>query len=210
MDTVIPPKVDTETHEDYMKNFVDLLVETTKHSSTYDKLLEEAHELMSKIVDDSRPPMMAAAKNKHATARIYVYLIGMHGFVEREYDLLFPTDHLKREMEKLQIPSVFDQVKAYLAPLLVEHKIYEVYKSNTVEIHNYTGDLPLLDDLLTSDPSDPSDDSDDLSGGTPVEGVKKLQPVKRYVGVITVSWGGRMDAPAVESSESSLDDTASE
>lgn len=192
MDTLIPPKIVEETHEDYMNNFVNLLVETTKKSSTYEKLIGEARDLLSRIVDDSRDLMMTAAKNKHSHSRIFIYLIGTHNHINREYHLMFPTGHLAEQMKKYQIPPVFQQVEKYLAPLNVQHKIFEVYRGQKIEITNSSDELLLLDTLtdeIIEEPENP-----DIM---PVEGVKKLKPVRRYVGVITVSWSDRMSEEEV-------------
>lgn len=204
---LVPPKLKHETQENYMKNLVDLLVETTQQSTTYEQLERETTNLFHRIVDGCRQPMLVAAKNKHATAQIFVYLIGEEGSGRsNSYDLLFPSGNIAELMLKFGIKPVFQQVKEHLAPLEVNHKIYEVYRSNAIEITDHTSDF-IFDILAKTDDGCSDSDAGDSSPyentlDEPVvedrgvegrveeyiEGVKKLDPVRRYVGVITVSW----------------------
>ena len=184
----IPPKSLHDTQESYMKSLIDLLVETTQQSTTYEQLEKEAKELFHNIVDGCRQPMLIAAKNKHSTAQIFIYLIGEEGkkSTKHYYDLLFPTGNVA-ELMLPGIKPVFQQVQEHLAPLEVDHKIYEIYRSNAIEITNRTSDF--IFDIL-------ADDTDyttflpekSLEEKIYAEGIKKLDPVRRYIGVITVSW----------------------
>jgi hypothetical protein len=195
---LIPPKTQHDTQENYMKHLVDLLVETTQQSTTYEQLEKETKELFHRIVNNCRHPMLIAAKNKHSTAQIFVYLIGEEGKKSNKhyYDLLFPSGNIAELMVKFGIKSVFHQVTDYLAPLVVEHKIYEVYRSNAIEITNRTSDF--IFDILADDNEEPIKISESEYQTVDeklaekvteyIEGVKKLDPVRRYIGVITVSW----------------------
>lgn len=190
---LIPPKTVAESHEEYMKTFVNLLVETTQQSSTFEQLDDDAKKLFHKIVDGCRQPMVIAAKNKHSTAQIFVYLIAqVTNDVLRKrdqtYDLLFPAGNVKELMEKFEIKPVLQQIQEHLAPLEVEHKVYEIYKSTVIEIKNHTGEFVF--DALGDDtvPEPDVEKSVEERITEYVEGVKKLDPVRRYIGVITVSW----------------------
>ena len=122
------------------------------------------------------------------------------------YDLLFPTGNVAAQMEKHAIKPIFQRLQQHMKPLEIEHKIYEVYDGDAVEVINHTGQLILPDDVeedideyLQEEPVDSSCDEDlpdicietedeQCEEPTPVEGVKKLKPVRRHIGVITVSW----------------------
>lgn len=199
MENIIPPKSIVETHEEYMQNFVSLLVETTQQSATFEQIDIDTKRLFHKIVDGCRQPMVVAAKNKHSTAQIFVYLIAEQPSTglkkqDQTYDLLFPSGNLKEMLDKFNIKSVYQQVVEHLAPLTIEHKIYEIYKSAAIEINNHTGEFVF--DALADDAVDICEDGDDEDIEKTVgeriteyvEGVKKLDPVRRYIGVITVSW----------------------
>lgn len=199
---IIPPKTINDTHETYMQNFVNILVETTQLSSTFENLEEDTRLLFKKIIDGCRQPMLVAARNRHATAQIFIYLIAEEGNRNHEhksqnkkiYDLLFPSGHVKEALDKFGIKPVYEQIVDHLSPLTVEHKIYEVYKSNAIEINNHTDDfvMDVLADESETDitPEDPVSLEDRLHDY--VEGVKKLEPVRRYIGVITVSWAKQL------------------
>lgn len=194
----IPPKSLHDTQESYMKNLVDLLVETTQQSTTYEHLERETKELFHRIVNGCRQPMLIAAKNKHSTAQIFVYLIGEEGKKSNKhyYDLLFPSGNIAELMMKFGIKPVFQQVQEHLAPLMVDHKIYEIYRSNAIEITNRTSDF--IFDILADDDMEIVPEVEESAQTVDeklaekvieyVEGVKKLDPVRRYIGVITVSW----------------------
>lgn len=200
MDPVIPPKTINDSHETYMQSFVNLLVETTQQSSTVDQLEHDTKELFQKIVKGCRQPMVIAAQNRHSTAQIFIYLIADDSGKKPYYDLLFPNGNIKSLMERFSIKPVFQQVVEHLAPLEVDHKIYEVYKSTAIEINNHTDEL-IFENMENAISSDEESDhtastksvDDRLNEFTSVEktyieGVKKLEPVRRYIGVITVSW----------------------
>jgi len=185
---IIPAKKLAETHEEYMQNFVSMLVETTQQSSSFEHLDNDTRSLFRRIIDGCRQPMVTAAKNRHSTAQIFIYMIAMQGKKsDQTYDLLFPDDNLKELMAKFDIKPVFEQIKAHLAPLTVEHKIYEVYKSTAIEVKNHTGAF-VFDALVDESSSDTEEKSVDERLNDYVEGVKKLEPVHRYIGAITVSW----------------------
>jgi len=204
MDNIIPPKTINDTHETYMQNFVNILVETTQLSSTFENLEEDTRTLFKKIIDGCRQPMLVAARNRHATAQIFIYLIAEEGKRDHHehkgqnkkiYDLLFPSGHVKEALDKFGIKPVYEQIVDHLAPLTVEHKIYEVYKSNAIEINNHTQDFVM--DVL-ADESENDSTPEDLPSLDDrlheyVEGVKKLEPVRRYIGVITVSWAKQLN-----------------
>jgi hypothetical protein len=190
---IIPPRTVAETHEEYMKNFVHLLVETTQQSSTFEQIDFDTKALFHKIVDGCRQPMVVAARNKHTTAQIFVYLITTSQQTSI-YDLLFPTGNLKELMDKFEVKSVYQQVVDHLAPLCVDHKIYEVYKSTAIEIKNHTGDF--IFDIIDDIPETPTQKSVEEQITEYVEGVKKLDPVRRYIGVITVSWSNFLQTAA--------------
>ncbi len=175
----IPPRTETETHEQYMSNFINLLVNTTKHASEFTKLEDDTQKLFLKIIHACRETMLKAAKTRHSTAVIFAYCINRNNGI---YDLLFPTGHLAQQMEKHSIVSVFQRVQNHMSPLELEHKIYEVYDGDAVEIINHTGQLIL--------PNEIEDDQlpEVIPQDTPIEGVQKLKPVRRHIGVITVSW----------------------
>lgn len=193
----IPPKLLHDTQESYMKNLVDLLVETTQQSTTYEQLERETKELFHRIVNGCRQPMLIAAKNKHSTAQIFVYLIGEESKKSNKhyYDLLFPSGNIAELMLKFGIKPIFQQIQEHLSPLVVEHKIYEIYRSNAIEITNRTSDF--IFDILADDNTELASDVNELTTVDEklaekmieyVEGVKKLDPVRRYIGVVTVSW----------------------
>lgn len=194
---IIPPKSINDTQESYMKNLVDLLVETTQQSATYEQLERETKELFHRVINGCRQPMLIAAKNKHSTAQIFVYLIGEEGKKSNKhyYDLLFPSGNIAELMLKFGIKPVFQQIQEHLSPLVVDHKLYEIYRSNAIEITNRTSDF--IFDIL-SDDTEIILESDEFSQTVEeksnekiidyIEGVKKLDPVRKYIGVITVSW----------------------
>lgn len=183
---VVPPRTETETHEQYMSNFINLLVNTTKHASEFTKLEDDTHALFLKIIHACRETMLKAARTRHSSAVIFAYCINRNNGI---YDLLFPTGHIAQQMEKHNISPVFQRVQNHMAPLELEHKIYEVYDGDAVEIINHTGQLIL--------PNEIEDDSQlpELveSQDTPIEGVQKLKPVRRHIGVITVSWAKQVN-----------------
>lgn len=196
--STIPPKTINETHETYMQNFVNILVETTQLSSTFENLEEDTRMLFKKIIDGCRQPMLVAARNRHATAQIFIYLIAEEGkrndnINKKIYDLLFPSGHVKEALDKFGIKPVYEQIVDHLAPLMVEHKIYEVYKSNAIEINNHTDDF-IMDVLADESDNDITIAETSLEERLHdyVEGVKKLEPVRRYIGVITVSWAKQL------------------
>jgi len=198
MDPIIPPKTANDSHEAYMNNFVNLLVETTQQSSTVEQLEKDTKDLFQKIVKGCRQPMVTAAQNRHSTAQIFIYLIADDTGKKPYYDLLFPNGNIRSLMDKFSIKSVYQQIVEHLAPLEVEHKIYEVYKSSAIEINNHTDELIFenMENTVVSsdDESDEPKSVDDRLNEfvavekTYVEGVKKLDPVRRYIGVVTVSW----------------------
>lgn len=209
MEVVPPPKSQHDTQESYMKSLVDLLVETTQQSTTYEQLERETKELFHRIVNGCRQPMLVAAKNKHSTAQIFVYLIGEEGKKSNKhyYDLLFPSGNIAELMLKFNIKPVFQQVQEHLSPLAIDHKIYEIYRSNAIEITNRTSEF-IMDILADEEPELVQESDDEMQTVDEklaermieyVEGVKKLDPVRRYIGVITVSW-----AHAIQQKKASL------
>lgn len=191
----IPPRTENESHEEYMNNFINLLVSTTKNASEFTKLQDDAQKLFRRIIE-CRETMLKAAKNKHSSAVIFGYCVNRTNGV---YDLLFPTGNIAAQMEKYGIVPVFQRVQNHLKPLIVEHSMYEVYDGDTREVINITGQLILPGEVEEESESCSEEslipeicveiqDSQDISETTPVEGVKKLKPVRRHIGVITVSW----------------------
>jgi len=182
----IPAQTITETHENYMQNFVSMLVETTQASSSFEQLDNDTKDLFKKVIDGCRQPMVTAAKNRHSTAQIFIYIIATQGTKpDQTHDLLFPDANLLELMAKFDIKPVFEQIVEHLAPLEVDHKVYEVYKSTAIEIKNHTG--AFVFDALADESSEDEKSVDDKITEY-VEGVKKLEPVHRYIGVISVSW----------------------
>lgn len=185
---VIPPQTAVESHEDYMQNFVSMLVETTQQSSSFEQLETDTKALFRKVIDGCRQPMVTAAKNRHSSAQIFMYIIATQGTKpDQTHDLLLPDANLKALMDKFDIKPVFEQIANHLAPLEVDHKIYEIFKSTAIEIKNHTGAF-VFDALVDDSSDDTSEKSVDDRITEYVEGVKKLDPVHRYIGVITVSW----------------------
>lgn len=182
---VVPPRTETETHEQYMANFINLLVNTTKHASEFTKLEEDAQTLFLKIIHACRETMLKAARTRHSSAVIFAYCINRSNSI---YDLLFPTGHIAQQMEKHNIQPVFERVQNHMAPLEIEHKIYEVYDGDVLEIINHTGQL-----LLPNEIEDDEQIPDVVDQEVPVEGVQKLKPVRRHIGVITVSWAKQVE-----------------
>jgi len=181
----IPAQAISETHENYMQNFVSMLVETTQASSSFEQLDKDTKNLFKKVIDGCRQPMVTAAKNRHSTAQIFIYIIATQGTKpDQTHDLLFPDENLLELMSKFDIKPVFEQIVEHLSPLEVDHKIYEIYKSTAIEIKNHTG--AFVFDALADESSEEKSVDDKITEY--VEGVKKLEPVHRYIGVISVSW----------------------
>jgi hypothetical protein len=212
---IVPPRTADETHEQYMNSFINLLVNTTKHANEFTKLDDDAQKLFGRIINACRETMLKAARTRHSSAVIFMYCINRHNGI---YDLLFPTGHIAAQMEKHNIVPVFQKLQQHMNPLELEHKIYEVFDGDVVEIINHTGQLILPDEVeedeevyLQEQLNEGSSFNESSSEETslpdictetevsevsevqkpepePVEGVKKLKPVRRHVGVITVSW----------------------
>jgi hypothetical protein len=187
---IVPPRAETESHEAYMSNFINLLVNTTKNASDFTKLEDDAQKMFIKIITVCRETMLKAARTRHSAAVIFMYCINRSNGI---YDLLFPTGNIAAQMEKHNITPVFTRIQHHMTPLEIEHKIYEVYDGDVVEVINHTGQLILPDDVEIEDPSESLSDCEDNAELPDIieeepEGVKKLKPVRRHIGVISVSW----------------------
>jgi hypothetical protein len=195
----VPLQVATDTHEEYMNSLANLLVETTQNSSDTSLIATDCDNLFHGIVDNSRELMTKAAASKHDSAVIFGYSIDAKYMGAPIYDLLFPHSTLYAQLVKFNMKSVMERVTEFLHPLKITHTLYSVFKSNAIEINFTTTDTQIMTRHLLNELLEEIKVSDDLieeseeSEDDPVEGIKKLRPVQRYVGIITVSWKHLME-----------------
>ncbi len=142
------------THESQMKDFLEFVVESTKHSSTLEKLEHDTNKLTHAILLDSRENIIAASKKGRAEAIIFSYVIGSQYQEIPVYDMIFPDTFLLANLTKFNIKPVWGMVESYFSGFELTHRVHRIGENSVVmqpvDFNTYKDDETYVGSIVVS------------------------------------------------------------